>query len=129
LGALLRSAIAHGGFELILWDGVIKKVLIPIVASPLGGFFIGLLVMSLIYRLFAHAQPGRVNKVFRSLQVASAGLMSYSHCSNDAQKSMVIITMALLSQGLLAPPGAEGPVVPKLVIFLCAIAMAAGTSM
>ena len=128
-GGLCGAAIAHGGFELIIWNGVINKVLIPIVASPLGGFFIGLLLMSLIYRLFAHAQPGRVSKVFRSLQVASAGLMAYSHGSNDAQKSMGIITMALLSQGLLETPGPEGPTVPKWVIFACAVAMAAGTSM
>lgn len=128
-GGLCGAAVAHGGFELILWNGVVNKVLIPIVLSPLGGFLIGLVVMSLIYRLFAHAQPGKVNKVFRSMQVASAGLMAYSHGSNDAQKSMGIITMALLSQGILQSQGASGPNVPMEVILLCAIAMAAGTSM
>ncbi len=127
-GGLCGAAFAHRGLKSILWTGVIQKVLIPIVLSPVGGFLIGMILMTTIYRLFAHMQPGRVNRVFRTLQIASAGMMAYSHGSNDAQKSMGIITMALISQRLLVPDDPTNPVIPPWVILLCALAMAAGTS-
>jgi PiT family inorganic phosphate transporter len=90
---------------------------------------IGLTVMTVIYRVFAHVHPGRVSQTFRNLQIASAGMMAFSHGSNDAQKSMGIITMALVSQQYLVPTDPSKTTIPTWVIMSCAIAMAAGTSM
>jgi inorganic phosphate transporter, PiT family len=84
-------------------------------------------VMSLIYTIFAHAQPFRINKAFSGLQIFSSAMMAFSHGSNDAQKSMGVITMALLSAGMVST-GPTGPTIPNWVILACALTMAAGTS-
>jgi PiT family inorganic phosphate transporter len=75
-------------------------VLIPLVASPLIGFVIGLLLMGLIFNVFRRAHPGRLNAGFRRLQVLSAAYMAFSHGSNDAQKTMGIMTLALVTAGV-----------------------------
>ncbi len=128
-GGICGAALAFGGPDIVLWRGVVTKVLIPIVASPLGGFLIGLVVMKAIYILFANAHPGGVGNIFRHLQVFSAGLMALSHGSNDSQKSMGIITMALVSHNLLVSSDPSNPEVPLWVILSCAVMMALGTSM
>jgi inorganic phosphate transporter, PiT family len=128
-GGICGAGLAFGGPDIILWKGVVQKVLIPIVASPLGGFLIGLIVMKAIYILFANSHPGGVGKVFRHMQVFSAGLMALSHGSNDSQKSMGIITMALVSRNLLTPADPTSPDIPLWVILSCAVMMALGTSM
>src|SRR5436189_5115209 len=79
--------------------------------------------MLAIYLLLAQAHPGRVGSAFRGLQVVSAAAMAFTHGQNDAQKSMGIITMALVSQGILAKPN-----VPLWVMLSCAVAMALGTA-
>lgn len=128
-GGICGAALAYGGPDVVLWNGVVNKILIPIVASPLGGFLIGLVVMKAIYILFADAHPGGVGRVFRHMQVFSAGLMALSHGSNDSQKSMGIITMALLSSNVLTPENPANPSIPLWVILSCAVMMALGTSM
>src|SRR5262249_41316916 len=72
--------------------------------------------------------PGRVSATFRRLQLVSAAAMAFSHGSNDAQKSMGIITLALVSQRLLIPTDPANPTVPLWVVLACATAMALGTS-
>ena len=79
---------------------VIAPVLIPLVASPLIGFVIGLLLMGLLFNVFRRAHPGRLNAGFRRLQVLSAAYMAFSHGSNDAQKTMGIMTLALVTAGV-----------------------------
>jgi len=128
-GGICGAALAFGGSKVVLWGGVINKVLVPIVASPMAGFLIGLVVMKAIYILFANSHPGRVGRVFRHMQVFSAGLMALSHGSNDSQKSMGIITMALLSANMLTPKNPASPDIPLWVVLSCAIMMALGTSM
>src|SRR5690349_946332 len=76
MGGLCGAALTRGGLDMILWDGLTKKVLIPIVVSPLGGFIIAFFVMSLIYTIFANAQPSRVNKGFSALQIFSSAMMA-----------------------------------------------------
>jgi len=127
MGGLCGAALARGGMDMILWEGLTKKVLIPIILSPVGGFIIAFFVMSLIYTIFAHVQPFRVNKAFSALQIMSSAMMAFSHGSNDAQKSMGVITLALVSGGLIVS-GEGGPAIPNWVILACAITMAAGTS-
>ena len=123
IGGLCGAAMVHSGLQSVLWDGILHKVLIPLVGSPLMGFFIGFTLMSAIFKFLANVHPGRVSSTFRHLQVVSAAAMAFTHGLNDAQKSMGIITMALVSARILSEP-----IVPTWVIFSCATAMALGTS-
>ncbi|OQX11271.1 MAG: hypothetical protein BWK76_19415 [Desulfobulbaceae bacterium A2] len=123
IGGLCGAAIIHGGLSLVLWDGILKKVLIPLVGSPSLGFLIGFILMTGIARALANVHPERVSSTFRNLQIFSAAAMALTHGLNDAQKSMGIITMALVSARILTEP-----VVPTWVILSCALAMALGTS-
>jgi PiT family inorganic phosphate transporter len=100
IGGLLGAALISAGIGSWQMDGVLNKVLIPLVASPLIGFLIGLLLMGLIFNVFRRAHPGRLNSVFRRLQVISAAYMAFSHGSNDAQKTMGIMTLALVTAGV-----------------------------
>jgi PiT family inorganic phosphate transporter len=122
IGGLMGAAIAKAGFDSILLDGVSKKVLMPMVTSPIFGFGIGFLCMILLLWTCSRARPHVANVYFRKLQLISSGIMALSHGSNDAQKTMGIITLALVSYNAL--PTFE---VPSWVIFMCAITMGLGT--
>jgi PiT family inorganic phosphate transporter len=100
IGGLLGASLISAGISSWQIDGVITKVLIPLVASPLIGFALGLLFMALLFNLFRKAHPGTLNGRFRRVQVLSAGFMAFSHGSNDAQKTMGIMTLALVTAGL-----------------------------
>jgi inorganic phosphate transporter, PiT family len=100
IGGLLGAALISAGIGSWQMDGVVNKVLIPLVASPFIGFVIGLLLMGLIFNVFRRAHPGRLNAGFRRLQVLSAAYMAFSHGSNDAQKTMGIMTLALVTAGV-----------------------------
>jgi PiT family inorganic phosphate transporter len=108
----------------IIWEGLIIKVLIPLVTSPFIGFLLGFGIMKLIFAICANMSRKKPNAVFAKLQILSGGLVAFSHGSNDAQKTMGIITLALITGNVL-PDGADVPLWVKIV---CAIAMAAGTS-
>ena len=123
IGGLCGAAIIHGGLPSVLWGGIVHKVLIPLVGSPAMGFIIGFLLMGGIFKTLAHVHPGRVSASFRHLQIISAAAMAFTHGLNDAQKSMGIITMALVSARMIPEP-----VVPLWVVLSCAAAMALGTS-
>lgn len=101
IGGLVGAAIAHSGFEVLYFNGLINKVVIPMFASPFIGFIIGFSVMLLLLWICAKSAPERINKRFKSLQLFSAGVMAFSHGSNDAQKVMGIITLSLITGGLL----------------------------
>ncbi|MCL1846940.1 MAG: inorganic phosphate transporter [Coriobacteriia bacterium] len=125
IGGLLGATIAYTvSLNGVLWVGVLQKVVIPMFTSPLIGFFIAFCLMKLIYRLFSNANHSRTGRVFLRLQIVSAAAVAFSHGTNDAQKTMGIITLALFTGGFLAT--AEH--VPIWVKFLCAATMAAGTS-
>lgn len=123
IGGLCGAAMVHGGFRVIVWHGLRDKVLIPLVGSPLLGFVMGFLLMLILFSTLANTHPYKVGAAFRNLQLLSAAAMAFTHGQNDAQKSMGIITMALVSQGWL-----HEPIVPKWVVLACATAMALGTS-
>lgn len=125
IGSLLGAAIvAAGGFSVVKWQGVWEKVVIPLFTSPVIGFIIGFLVMKSLYYILRHVTEKSVSKWFSKLQIFSAAFMAYSHGSNDAQKSMGIITLALVSAGVLK----AGASIPWEVKLICAISMALGTS-
>jgi inorganic phosphate transporter, PiT family len=122
IGGLIGSVVAFHGFTALNADGVIK-ILKALVISPLAGLAIGFLLMVAIYWIFHRSAAGKVNRWFKHLQIVSASFMAISHGSNDAQKIMGIITMALFGMGMI--PTFD---VPKWVVFACATAMAAGTA-
>ena len=122
IGGLMGATIAKAGYHVVHFEGVAKKVLLPMITSPLIGFAIGFLCMVSILWICAKANPNSVNKYFKKLQLVSSGIMALSHGSNDAQKTMGIITLALVSYHAL--PTFE---VPYWVILGCAVTMGLGT--
>jgi PiT family inorganic phosphate transporter len=122
VGSLLGAGIATLGMGAAHWGVLLHKVAIPLLLSPVAGFLTALWLMRLLVRLFASLPPKHVGPVFRRTQLVSAAFMAFSHGSNDAQKTMGIITLALVSAGVL--PSFH---VPLWVIALSASAMAAGT--
>ena len=129
VAGLLGAGFAAGGLAGLEWDGT-RKALIGLVSSPVGGFFIGLLFMILIYRGFAKVAPTVVRKFFGKAQIASAGFMAYSHGLNDAQKTMGIITLAILvdEANKTGQPVPDEFDIPRWVVFSAAIVMGIGTS-
>lgn len=125
IGGLVGASIAHvGSLSIVSWAGVLDKVVIPLFTSPLLGFFIGFAVMKLLNFILRNWTPRGVDRMASKLQIFSAAFMAYSHGGNDAQKSMGIITLALISAGVYGPEHG----VPVWVKLLCAVAMALGTS-
>lgn len=122
LSGVVGAAIATAGVGVILSKGV-YKVLTGLFFSPIVGFILGLMLMLLLIKIFRSSAPAMVNKLFSRLQIVSAAYMAFSHGSNDAQKTMGIITMALVSFYKL--PDFH---VPLWVIILCAATMAFGTA-
>ena len=139
IGALAGAVVARGGVYAFSWAALYKKVLVPLVSSPAIGFILGLFLMIGMVWLLRRARTATVHVMSRRAQLMSASLMAFAHGSNDAQKSMGIITLALLSvvasdQGHLLPtwmlPGDANDkhTVPLWVIFACAGAIALGTA-
>jgi PiT family inorganic phosphate transporter len=122
LSGLVGAAIATSGTGAIIQKGVIK-VLAGLIFSPLVGFLLGFLVMVAVLWIFRNTSSSAVNNLFSRLQVASAAYMAFSHGNNDAQKTMGIITMALVSYYKLTDFHVQ-----TWVIIVCAIAMALGTA-
>lgn len=125
IGGLLGAAIVKAGVSVVHIGTLMEKVIIPMFTSPVLGFVVGFSFMLLLVLLFYRANPQVVNKRFRKLQLISSGLMAISHGSNDAQKTMGIITLALFASGVLHK-GADFEI-PIYVIIVCALTMAAGT--
>ncbi len=123
IGGLLGASLAHAGVESWNVEGIVIKVLIPLVTSPLIGFLLAGAAMVLLLNVFRRAHPKRLNSQFRRLQVGSATFMAFSHGSNDAQKTMGIITLALVTVGAI-----EEFHVPLWVILASATAISLGTA-
>jgi PiT family inorganic phosphate transporter len=124
IGGLLGAVIASVGPSAIKVGGIVEKVLLPLVISPILGVAIGFTAMLVILNVFRRANPRRINERFRRLQILSAAAMAFSHGSNDAQKTMGIMTLALISAGLLPP---DSPI-PLWIIVLAATAISMGTA-
>lgn len=126
IGSLIGATIVYTmGIEHVIWIGVLKKVIIPLITSPFIGMFVGLGFMKLIFMLFASWSQAKANRVFKKLQVFSAAFVAFSHGNNDAQKTMGIITLALFTGGLIDATAG----VPFWVKVACAGMMALGTSL
>ena len=126
VAGLIGAGFAAGGLDALLGEGP-RKSLIGLVTSPVGGFFIALLIMVLIFRIFRRVRPTLVRRIFGRLQIASAGFMALSHGTNDAQKTMGIIALALY---LDSHPGAAAPEefpIDYWVVLSAAFVMGLGT--
>src|SRR5439155_23094989 len=124
IGGILASSVAAVGFDVVQWHGLYEKVLIPSLAAPFLGVVGAALVMLAIIWIIRRAAPGIVNRVFRRLQIISGGFVAFTHGTNDAQKTMGIISLALVASGHLSPDFGRPPL---WVIVSAALAMAAGT--
>ena len=122
IGGLVGATLAFQGSGPLNREGL-EKILLSLVISPFLGFVFGFLLMLAVYWLVHRQSPHTVNEHFRRLQILSSALMSFSHGSNDAQKTMGIMTMALFSYGLISDFQ-----VPLWVMLLAATAMALGTA-
>ena len=122
IGGLLGAGIAKAGFKTIVWDGL-GKTIAGIVASPVMGFVLALVLVLAVSWLFVKATPALADSVFRKLQFVSASLYSLGHGGNDAQKTMGIIAVLLFAH---AGAGASFHV-PLWVVLACQTAMALGT--
>ena len=122
LGGLVGAALAQGGTTAVKFSGL-TTVLEALFLSPFMGFLVGFFVLVAIYWMTFRITRSVGNTLFRRLQLVSSSLMAFSHGSNDAQKVMGIITLALVSGGLL-----ERVEVPTWVIVSCALAMGVGTA-
>jgi len=126
IGSLVGAVLAGAGVNAISWRGFLD-IILTLILSPLVAFCVGYVIMLLIkngLKIFANGSPSKINRVFRSFQILSAGMLSFSHGGNDAQKAMGIIVFALVSGGLLD----NANIVPFWVKFAAALAMGVGTS-
>ncbi|MBR0261157.1 MAG: inorganic phosphate transporter [Selenomonadaceae bacterium] len=122
IGGLIGAVLISVGVSGLNWSGV-GKIVIALIVSPAIAFFTGIIIMNIIFRVFEKFSPHVLNDKFRKLQVISAAMIAFSNGSNDAQKSMGIITLALFSSGYIAEFE-----VPLYVKIMCAAAMALGTA-
>jgi PiT family inorganic phosphate transporter len=124
VGGLLGATLTAVGAGSLKVSGIVNKVLIPLISSPVIGFLLALVLMVALSWVFRNAARKPLATGFRRLQVFSAGYMAFAHGSNDAQKTMGIITLALFSAGVI--PTVD---VPPWVIVVAASAISLGTAM
>jgi inorganic phosphate transporter, PiT family len=122
IGGIMGAVIAHAGTTALHWKGL-EKIVLALVLSPIIGTTLGFFFMVAMMWCFRNKSPYALNKRFRRMQIMSAAVMAFSHGTADAQKSMGVITMALVSYGYLATFA-----VPPWVMIACATAMALGTA-
>ena len=122
IGGLIGAVLISVGVEGLNLYGV-GRIVVALIASPAIAFLTGIIIMNIIFRLFERFNPHVLNDRFRKLQVVSAAMIAFSNGSNDAQKSMGIITLALFSGGFISEFE-----VPTYVKVMCAAAMALGTA-
>ena len=120
IGGMVGAALAAS--TTVLWSGVLNKVIIPMVVSPIVGLCLGYLVMLAILWLFRRGHPGKLNRGFRLAQTVSAAGMAFGHGMQDAAKTMGIVVLALTVGGYH-----DGTGIPWWVYFLTAGVLSAGT--
>jgi PiT family inorganic phosphate transporter len=150
IGGLCGAALASKGDWSVLhwaffdpqkheWGGLLPKVMIPMIIAPLAGLVVGFVTMGLLLYLFRRVRPMMVNRIFGKTQLLSAAWMSFSHGTNDAQKTMGIIALTLFTATTKGDEFANLPAwlnflhtpkfdIPVWVKVVCAVTMAAGTA-
>jgi PiT family inorganic phosphate transporter len=123
IGGVVGSAVAAVGFDAVIAEGLVGKVLAPAIVAPILAFAVAGASIAIVYRVIGKQRPGTVTRGFRYGQVVSGGLLAFAHGTNDAQKTMGVITLALIANGSLAANADP----PLWVIVSAAVAIAAGT--
>lgn len=121
IAGIAGAGIAQAGLSVLVWAGI-RKILLGLAFSPLLGLTGGFIVMLAIYWIFRRVTPVMITTIFSKLQIITAAAMAFSHGSNDAQKTMGVITLALLVNGRI-----DTFEVPLWVILMAGSMMAAGT--
>ncbi len=124
IGGLVGAMIAANGVSSILVGGLVGKVIVPALVSPVLAFAVAAVGILVIYNIVGGQRPGVVRRGFRLGQLFSGGLLALAHGTNDAQKTMGVITLALVAHGNINP---NDFVVPQWVVFTSATAIALGT--
>lgn len=122
IGSIAGAAIAASGFSILNYSGFLS-ILKALILSPVLAFVVGFIVYSVFKIVFRNANLGKTNRRFRRIQILTAALQAYSHGTNDAQKAMGIITMALIVNNYQSTEDIQ-----FWVQFICALAMALGTA-
>lgn len=123
VGGMVGSAAVAVGSGAIVLGGLVGKILIPAILAPILALVVGAIAIAISYRVAGRQRPGPVGRGFRLGQIFSGGLLALAHGTNDAQKTMGVITLALIADGLLT----AGSDPPFWVIFAAATAIALGT--
>jgi inorganic phosphate transporter, PiT family len=124
IGGLVGAVIAAQGTAAVNGQGLVDKLIVPAVVAPLVAFAVAGASILIIYRIVGRQRPGAVGRGFRLGQIVSGGLLALSHGTNDAQKTMGVITLALIANGNIPAAGFQ---VPEWVVFVSASAIALGT--
>jgi PiT family inorganic phosphate transporter len=123
IGGVIGATMAAAGGSAVLWHGLVSKVVLPAILSPIIAALIAATGTWALYRITRSLTDGARKHGFRVGQIGSACVVSLAHGTNDAQKTMGVITLALIANGSIA----KGSNAPDWVIVCCAIAIAAGT--
>jgi PiT family inorganic phosphate transporter len=123
IGGIIGAMMAHAGTSAVLWSGIAGKVLAPSIAAPIFALVIAAIATALSRRLSAKSDHSTKSIGMKAGQIGSSALLSIAHGTNDAQKTMGIITLALIANGTLAANGAT----PKWVVLICGLAIGLGT--
>ena len=123
IGGVIGSTMAAAGGSAVLWKGLVSKVVLPAVFSPVIAALVAAVGTWLLYRISRSMSDGSRKHGFRIGQIGSACMVSLAHGTNDAQKTMGVITLALIANGTLA----KGSNAPIWVIVTCALAISLGT--
>jgi len=126
IGGVVGSAFVAGGASAVKGDGLLEKVVIPAVIAPFLAFVVAGIAILVAYRIIGRLRPGPVNRGFRGGQLVSGGLLALAHGTNDAQKTMGVITLALIAHGDISSVPSKFHV-PQWVVIAAASAIALGT--
>ncbi|MDX6674961.1 MAG: inorganic phosphate transporter, PiT family, partial [Solirubrobacteraceae bacterium] len=126
IGGVVGATFVAAGSSAINGEGLLSKVVVPGLIAPVLAFVAAGLAILMAYRIIGRQRPGPVNRGFRAGQIASGGLLALAHGTNDAQKTMGVITLALIANGNLSSDPAKFHV-PQWVVISAAAAIALGT--
>jgi len=124
IGGLIGAALVQSGASGVQWHGIVEKVVIPGAVSPVIGFAGAFALMVIIYRVFFRVRPGIVHRGFRYGQLVTGTWVAFTHGANDAQKTMGVITLALIANGNLSADTFNVPIWVKVG---AGLTIAAGT--
>jgi len=124
IGGIVGAAFIAGGADSVKGDGLLGKVIMPALVAPVLAFTVAGIAILLIYKIVGSARPGPATRGFRGGQIVSGGLLALAHGTNDAQKTMGVITLALVANGTLSQSDFH---VPTWVVVSAATAIALGT--